>query len=263
MVKVKHADSTPPGMQNSLPLRSHYDVVIVGSGHNGLIAAAYLSRAGLSVLVLERANYLGGATASQKVFPEFDAWLSRYAYLVSLLPAKIIDDLNLGFRTRRRATASFTPYYNHAGEPRGLVFSNTDQEQSRASLADMTGSNSAWLAYQKLIALEHTIAKVAWPSLLSPLRSRQDFISTLDDPHKRDAWESLVEQPLGVAIEKYAEHDALRGLLLTDAKIGVLTHAHDPTLLQNRCFLYHVICNGTGEWQVRVVGIRSLVSALG
>jgi phytoene dehydrogenase-like protein len=94
--------------------KSKYDVVILGAGHNGLVAASYLGRAGLSVLVLEKNDYIGGATTSQKVFPDYDARLSRYSYLVSLLPEKIIRDLGLNLELRRRATASFTPYVSHA-----------------------------------------------------------------------------------------------------------------------------------------------------
>ena len=69
-------------------MKSHYDVVILGAGHNGLVAAAYLARAGLSVLLLEKNDYIGGATTSQKVFPDYDARLSRYSYLVSLFPGE-------------------------------------------------------------------------------------------------------------------------------------------------------------------------------
>ena len=66
-------------------MKSKYDVVILGAGHNGLVASAYLARAGLSVLLLEKNDYIGGATTSQKLFPDYDAWLSRYSYLVSLV----------------------------------------------------------------------------------------------------------------------------------------------------------------------------------
>ena len=76
-------------------MKSRYDVVILGAGHNGLVAAGYLGRAGLSVLLLEKNDYIGGATASQRIFPDYDARLSRYAYLVSLLPQKIVRDLGL------------------------------------------------------------------------------------------------------------------------------------------------------------------------
>src|SRR4051794_6335903 len=76
-------------------LQTKYDVVILGAGHNGLVAAAYLARAGLSVLLLEKNDYIGGATTSQRMFPDYDARISRYAYLVSLLPEKIIRELGL------------------------------------------------------------------------------------------------------------------------------------------------------------------------
>ena len=86
-------------------MKSRYDVVILGAGHNGLVAATYLGRAGLSVLLLEKNDYIGGATTSQRIFPDYDARLSRYSYLVSLVPYKIIKDLVLNLELRRRATA--------------------------------------------------------------------------------------------------------------------------------------------------------------
>src|SRR6202140_5005789 len=99
-------------------MNSNYDVVILGAGHNGLVAATYLTRTGLSVLLLEKNDYIGGATTSQKVFSDYDARLSRYSYLVSLFPEKIIRDLGLNLELRRRATASFTPYTRN-GRPDG------------------------------------------------------------------------------------------------------------------------------------------------
>src|SRR5436190_22583762 len=89
--------------------RSRYDVVILGAGHNGLVAATYLGRAGLSVLLVEKNDYIGGATTSQKVFPAYDARLSRYSYLVSLFPEKIIRELGLKPDPRRRDTRAVTP----------------------------------------------------------------------------------------------------------------------------------------------------------
>src|SRR2546430_14357586 len=118
--------------------KSHYDVVILGAGHNGLVAASYLGRAGLSVLLLEKNDYIGGATTSQKIFPDYDACLSRYAYLVSLFPQKIIRDLGLNLELRRRGTASFTPYVNH-GHHGGLLLSNLDEELSRKSFVEQIG----------------------------------------------------------------------------------------------------------------------------
>jgi phytoene dehydrogenase-like protein len=65
-----------------------------------------------------------------------------------------------------------------------------------------------------------------------------------------------------LAIERYLQHDLLRGVVFTDGKIGVFTHPHDPTLLQNRCFLYHLIGNRTGEWKVPVGGMGRVVEEL-
>src|SRR5690349_20985719 len=120
-------------------MKSQYDVVILGAGHNGLVAATYLGRAGLSVVLLEKNDYIGGATVSQQIFPDYDASLSRYSYLVSLLPQKIIADLGLNLELRRRAIASCTPYMRH-GHHGALVLSNLDEEVGRRSMCELTGS---------------------------------------------------------------------------------------------------------------------------
>jgi phytoene dehydrogenase-like protein len=98
----------------------NYDVVIMGAGHNGLVAATYLAKAGKSVLILEANDEIGGATQSVQAFPGFDARVSRYSYLVALLPDKIIKDLNLTFETISRDVSSFTPYLTASGENEGL-----------------------------------------------------------------------------------------------------------------------------------------------
>jgi phytoene dehydrogenase-like protein len=72
----------------------------------------------------------------------------------------------------------------------------------------------------------------------------------------------LAEEPLGRAIERYLQNDLVRGLVFTDAKIGVFTHPDDETLLQNRCFLYHLIGNKTGEWKVPVGGMGAVARKL-
>src|SRR6201987_737492 len=108
-------------------MKSQYDVVILGAGHNGLVAASYLGRAGLSVLLLEKNDYIGGGTTLQKDFSQYYGPFSGLSYLFSLFPEKIIRDLGLNLELRRRTTASFTPYVNH-GHCGGLLASNLDEE---------------------------------------------------------------------------------------------------------------------------------------
>jgi phytoene dehydrogenase-like protein len=242
--------------------KTRYDVVILGAGHNGLVAAAYLARAGRSVLLLEKNDYIGGATTSQKVFPDYDAWLSRYSYLVSLFPEKIIRDLGLKLELRRRATASFTPYIKN-GRQEGLLLSNVDEEVSRRSTIDLTGSEAEYKGLKKFYNLPRVFAQQTWDSMLQPLISKEEMKRRFDvDDVWREAWRSLTEEPLGIAIERYLQNDLVRGLVLTDAKVGVLTHPHDPSLLQNRCFLYHLIGNKTGEWKVPVGGMGAVAREL-
>lgn len=243
-------------------IKTRYDAVILGSGHNGLVAAAYLAKAGLSVLVLEKNDYVGGATTSQRIFPDYDARLSRYSYLVSLLPEKIIRDLGLSLELRRRAIWSFTPYVK-ARQHDGLRLSNVNEAISRQSMADLTGSEAEFDRLQKFYHLARIFAEHVWDSMLEPLAAKEDVKRRFDvDDASREAWRSLAEEPLGCAVERYLQNDLVRGLVFTDAKIGLLTHSHDPSLVQNRCFLYHVIGNRTGEWRVPVGGMGAVAGAL-
>jgi phytoene dehydrogenase-like protein len=249
-------------MQDSVKFKSHYDVAIVGGGHNGLVAANYLAMAGLDVIVLEQKSHLGGASVSAKIFPDYDALVSRYAYLISLFPAEILSELKIDFQTCRRRTASFTPYVEPNGTPSGLLLSNVDPELSRRSFLARTGNQTAWTRYQQLLELESSIAKLIWPTMTQPLKSREYFLDQLQSDADRQAWDWFMDRPLGLVIEHFIDDDLVRGLVMTDAKIGVFTHPHDESLIQNRCFLYHVIGRGTGEWQVPVGGMGKLVTGL-
>src|ERR1700758_739300 len=142
-------------------MQTKYDVVILGAGHNGLVAASYLGRAGLSVLLLEKNNYIGGATTSQRLFPDYDARLSRYSYLVSLFPQKIIRDLGLNLELRRRATKSFTPYRKN-GHHDGLLLSNIDEEQSRRSMLALTGNSKEHEQMKTFYDLSRIFAEQVW-----------------------------------------------------------------------------------------------------
>ena len=118
--------------------RSSYDVVVVGGGHNGLVSAAYLARAGLSVLVLERLDYTGGAAVSAPAFSGHPARLSRYSYLVSLLPEQLMADLDLDVRLASRTTASYTPWTR--GARSGGLLVERDRKSTRLNSSHVNPS---------------------------------------------------------------------------------------------------------------------------
>ena len=243
-------------------MKSKYDVVILGAGHNGLVAAAYLAGAGLRVLLLEKNDYIGGATTSQKVFPDYDASLSRYSYLVSLFPEKIIRDLGLDLELRRRTVASYTPYVKdgrYSGFAPEQCFGRNKSTFTRR--IDRKRRGVRW--NEAILRSGRIFAEKVWDTMLSRFEAKEDLRRRFDaDRGGREAWRSLVEEPLGCAIERYLQDDLVRGLAFTDAKIGVFTHPHDETFLQNRCFLYHLIGNKTGEWKVPVGGMGNVARKL-
>ncbi|MFJ3583146.1 phytoene desaturase family protein [Streptomyces sp. NPDC090127] len=230
-----------------------YDAVIVGGGHNGLVAAAYLARAGRTVLVLERLGTTGGAAVSTRPFAGVDARLSRYSYLVSLLPGKIVRELGLRFAVRKRSISSYTP----KGDSGLLVGGGADR--ARASFAALTGSDREYEAWQAFYGRTAQVAERVFPTLTEPLPTRAELRSRVGD---EASWRMLFEQPIGAAVEETFADDLVRGVVLTDALIGTFADAHDPSLLQNRCFLYHVVGGGTGDWDVPVGGMGALTDAL-
>jgi phytoene dehydrogenase-like protein len=238
-----------------------YDAVIIGGGHNGLVAACYLALAGMSVLVLEKNDILGGATVSKKVFPGIDARLSVYSYLVSLLPEKITKDLGIQMEFRSRPVASYTPVEKY-GKMGGLLIKNNHEQDTRRSFFDLTSSEFEYDGYRKFYEVVGTFAQKVWPTLLSPLIDKNEMEKRFRLDGERQAWAGIIEQPLNKLIERHLSDDVVRGLVFTDGKIGISTYPEDPSLLQNRTFLYHVIGQGTGEWRVPVGGMGALVDAL-
>jgi phytoene dehydrogenase-like protein len=237
--------------------QSRYDVVVVGGGHNGLVAAAYLARAGLSVLVLERLATTGGAATSQEVFAGMPAKISPYSYLVSLFPEQIVKDLGIDVNFRSRRTSSYTPVIR-GGRHIGLHVESKPSQLTSDSFHALTGSAREYDAWQTFSGEMATFAQVLAPTLLEPLTTQREMRARVDP----QLWDELVERPIGQVIEERFADDVVRGVVATDALVGTFADLHDPELEQNRCFLYHRIGNGTGEWRVPIGGMGALSASI-
>ncbi|MFJ4160924.1 phytoene desaturase family protein [Microbacterium testaceum] len=234
-----------------------YDVVIVGGGHNALVSAAYLARAGRRVVVIERSDAVGGAAVSERPWAGVDARLSRYSYLVSLLPQQVIDDLGLRLELRRRRYSSYTP--DPTDPTRGILVDTHDAEATAASFARTTGDAAEaerFAAFGDRLAL---VAKAVFPTMTEPLPTADEVRERVGDD---ELWEALTTRPLGDLLRSSFDSDLVRGIALTDGLIGTFASSDDPSLAQNRCFLYHVIGGGTGDWDVPVGGMGAVTAEL-
>jgi phytoene dehydrogenase-like protein len=149
----------------------------------------FLAKAGLSVLLLERLDQTGGAAISAPVFSGLDARLSRYSYLVSLLPEQIIEDLDLRLELRSRRTASYTPVVRD-GKHTGLLVERPEGTLTAESFKALTGSDAEYDAWRAFYGEVTDFAEASFAALAAAdeegdaSRSRRDL-------------DALVAQPLG------------------------------------------------------------------
>ena len=172
-----------------------YDVAIVGAGHNGLVAAAYLARAGLSVLVLERLDRVGGATVTTQPFAGRPAQVSRYADLVSLMPTRLMTELELDVALTSRPVTSYTPCLRD-GRHRGVLVENPEGKRTRTSFLELTDSSreyDTWCSFYSEVA---EMARAVEPTLLEPLPWEKDLAAHVDEA----TWRDFVTTPLGLSL---------------------------------------------------------------
>ena len=233
-----------------------FDAVIVGGGHNGLVAAGYLARAGRRVLLLERLDQVGGAAVSAQAFDGVDARLSRYSYLVSLLPASIVEDLGAHIQLVRRSYSSYTPDPSSGGRT-GLLIGPRSTFGAVGAAADEAG-------FAEFYRRCRLVTEPLWTTLTEPLRTREQMRRhvTGGSAESEAAWERLICDPIGHAITDAVSSDLVRGVLATDALIGTFARADEESLKQNVCFLYHLLGGGTGDWDVPVGGMGAVSGAL-
>nr|CDJ81685.1 FAD dependent oxidoreductase domain containing protein [Haemonchus contortus] len=250
-----------------------YDVIVVGGGHNGLTAAAYLARAGKHVCVLEKRGILGGAAVTEEIIPGFK--FSRASYLLSLLRPVVINDLELkehGLRYHIRNPSSFTPIRgSEKSLLLGLDMKENCQEIAKFSLRDAEMFPKYELFIQRIVkALEPLMDEVpldmSEPSKMKFLKKAwRQFRSVrgIGLGNAVDFYE-LMTAPIAKVMNKWFESDVLKATLGTDGVIGFAASPYDSGT--GYVLLHHVLGgldNHSGSWGYVMGGMGALSEAIG
>lgn len=262
------------------PSQSRYDCVVIGGGHNGLVTAAYLAKAGKSVCVLERRHVLGGCAVTEELWPGFR--VSTAAYVISLFLPEIIRDLKLkphGLEILPRNPSSFTPLL----DGRSLLL-GPDMVASQHEIAKFSQRDAErYPQYNHLLEriakqLEPVLSRAAPDPLPLSTKFRKIGVSKrLRDARKMlDLYQAMsdlgddlpaaIELLTGAArpiLERWFEADVLRATLATDAVIGAFSSISSPGTAY--VLLHHVMGEAGGArgvWGYVRGGMGGLADAL-
>ncbi|MGH7277058.1 MAG: phytoene desaturase family protein, partial [Candidatus Rokuibacteriota bacterium] len=248
---------------------SRYDAIIVGAGHNGLVTACYLARAGLRVLVLERRDVVGGACVTEEVFPGFK--VSTAAYVNSLFRKEIVRDLRLGgygFHVLPRDPSSFTPFPDGRSLTMGSDRELTQKEIGKFSARDAERYPRYEAMLERVADLVEPTLTMTPPDLLRPRLGDLRTLFTLGRAFRRlgTAAGEAVEILTGAArpiLERWFEAEQLKATLATDAIIGAMA---SPSMPGTAYVLFHHVMGETdgkrGVWGYVRGGMGGLTQAL-
>ena len=207
-------------------IRSRWDCVVVGAGHNGLAAAAYLARAGLSVAVLERRDRVGGACTLERPFADDRYVVSPCAYLVGLLDARIIDELDLrrhGYRVHLVDPHLWCPFEDGTS----LTVWDDDRRSASAVARLAPGDVDGYLAYTRLFARIRTALRGPPRDLWwGDAPTRQEVEERLGGD--AEAVEALFEASIADVVERHVADGRLRAALHGQGVIGTYAGPRDP-----------------------------------
>lgn len=250
-------------------MSSRYDVIIIGAGHNGLVTACYLARAGKKVLVLERRPVVGGACVTEELFPGFK--VSTAAYVISLFRPEIVRDLRLhdyGFAVIEREPSSFTPF------PDGrflLLGSNPDlnrREIAKFSARDAERYPQYEAMLRRVATFVEPLLTMTPPNVMRPGLKDLWRLMKLGRAFQRLGAHALdaIELFTGAArpiLDRWFEAEQLKATLATDAIIGMMAAPSMPGTAY--VLLHHVMgeTNGKrGVWGYVRGGMGALTQAL-
>lgn len=237
-----------------------YDVVIVGAGHNGLVAATFLARAGLSVCVLERSEVVGGAVRTEYPFKKApEVGQSTGAYLLGLMPPELIAKLGVEIPTLRRDPHYFLP---SVGERYLLL--GSDEEEARRQFVEFF-SEGDFAAYQGLHKELGEIREDVAPTWLEAPFSIEETAERYVRPALRQVFIDLCRGSIGDYLGRFAFEDELIPAMyaVTDAFSGSIGGWDTPGSGMN--FLVHNMCRlagGDGTWMVVKGGMGTVTSIL-
>jgi phytoene dehydrogenase-like protein len=226
-------------LKGANPSGGRYDAIVIGSGHNGLISAAYLARAGKRVLVLERREVIGGATLTEEPWPGYR--LSTCSYVCNLLLPEVIRDLNLkrhGYDVRPFDPQHFVPFPDGRFLISFLDDAKTKAQISKFSKKDVAAHDAYWAMWDRIIVRMR-------PLLTRPAPTASDIERAFDGPRGEEDWQTLTEKSIAEVLDGSFESEEVKAPLSVGGVIGTNAGPHTPGTAYVK--YHHIIGNLDGH----------------